>query len=81
VEKFYGFKKYTKLFDYTFDTIENPIKRLLELMTMISKFQKLSYDDLYDLYLLELDTINYNYDHYFSRDYIKNWKSTNNDIW
>lgn len=67
----YGFKLYTKLFDYRFDTIENPIERLLELMTMISKFQKLSYDDLYDLYLLELDTIEYNRDHYFSKSYIK----------
>ena len=71
IEKYYGFKLYTKLFDYRFDTIKNPVERLVELMTMISKFSKLSYDDLYDIYLLELDTINHNYEHYFSGDYIK----------
>lgn len=72
IEKYYGFKLYTKLFDYTFDSIYNPVKRLVELMTMISKFHKLTYDELYDLYLMELDTINYNYDHYYSKEYLKN---------
>ena len=71
IEKYYGFKLYTKLFNYRFDTIKNPVERLVELMTMISKFSKLSYEDLYDIYLLELDAINHNYDHYFSGDYIK----------
>jgi hypothetical protein len=70
VEKYYGFKKYTKLFDYRFDTIQNPIERLLELITMISKFDQLSPAEWHDLYLLELDTVEYNYDHYFSRDYL-----------
>lgn len=65
----FGFKLYTRLFDYKFDEIENPIKRLIELTSMISKFSNLSMFDLYDLYLMELDTINYNYDHYFSNDY------------
>ena len=74
IEKYYGFKLYTKLFDYRFDSIQNPIERLVELITMISKFSKLSYADLYDIYLMELDTINYNYDHYFSGDYIKKLK-------
>ena len=71
IEKYYGFKLYTNLFDYRFDTIQNPIERLVELMTMVSKFSKLSFSDLYDLYLLELDTINFNYDHYFSKNYLK----------
>lgn len=74
VEKFYGFKKYTKIFDYTFDSIENPIARMIELMTMISKFQKLSNFDLHDLYSIEIDAIDYNYDHYFSGDYFKKLK-------
>ena len=38
---------------------------------MISKFSKLSCHDLYDLYLMEQDTVNFNYDHYFSGDYLK----------
>jgi hypothetical protein len=70
VEKYYGFKRYIKLFDYRFDAIQNPVERLVELMTMISKFSVLSSDDWKDLYLLEQDTIEYNYDHYFSKDYL-----------
>ena len=69
VEKYYGFKKYTKLFDYRFDNIENPVERLIELITMISKFEKLTPVEWHDLYLLEQDTIEYNYDHYFSGAY------------
>jgi len=71
LEKYYGFKQYTKLFDYGFDTIQNPVERLVELMTMISKFSVLSSDDWKDLYLLEQDIIEYNYNHYFSGDYLK----------
>jgi hypothetical protein len=71
VEKYYGFKRYTKLFDYSFDSIQNPIKRLVELMSMISKFSILSSDEWQDLYHLEQDTIEYNYNHYFSKDYQK----------
>jgi hypothetical protein len=71
VEKYYGFKKYTKLFDYRFDTIQNPVERLVELMCMISKFSTLSTHDWHDLYLIEQDTVEYNYDHYFSGDYLK----------
>lgn len=74
VEKYYGFKRYTKLFDYQFDNIENPVERLVELMCMISKFSILSSDDWRDLYLIEKDTIEYNYDHYFSRRYLNNLK-------
>ena len=71
VEKYYGFKKYNKLFDYRFDTIQNPVKRLVEMITMISKFSRLSVSDWHDLYLLEQDTIEYNRDHYFSLGYRK----------
>ena len=71
LEKYYGFKRYTRIFDYHFDSIQNPVERLLELMSMISKFQTLSPDDWKDLYLLEQDTIEHNYDHYFSQDYQK----------
>jgi hypothetical protein len=70
LEKYYGFKKYTKLFDYQFDSIKNPILRLVELTTMISKFQNLTIADWHDLYLLEQDTIEYNYHQYFSGNYL-----------
>lgn len=71
LEKYYGFKQYTKLFNYRFDSIENPVERLVELVCMLSKFSMLSIDDWRDLYLLEQDTVEYNYNHYFSRDYLK----------
>ncbi len=71
LEKYYGFKKYDKIFDYEFDLIENPVKRLVKLIEMISKFKNLLFDDWRDLYLMEQDTIEYNYHHYFSGDYLK----------
>lgn len=71
VKKYYGFKQYTQLFDYSFDDIHNPIERLVELMTMISKFSTLSSSDWHDLYLLEQDNIEFNYDHYFGKSYLK----------
>jgi hypothetical protein len=70
LEKYYGFKLYTKLFDYRFDRIQNPVERLVELMSMISKFSKLSVHDWHDLYQMEIDSIEYNYNHYFSRGYL-----------
>jgi hypothetical protein len=71
LERYYGFRKYNRIFDYRFDTIQNPIERLVELMSMISKFSVLSSDDWRDLYEMEIDTIEYNYDWYFSKKYLK----------
>jgi|694.fasta_scaffold00286_44 hypothetical protein len=71
VEKYHGFKRYTKLFDYRFDSIKNPVERLVELITMISKFSHLTPAEWHDLYLIEQDTIEYNYDHYFSNRYLE----------
>ena len=71
VEKYYGFKQYNKLFDYRFDAIQNTVERLVELMTMISKFRMLTPHEWHDLYLIERDTIEYNYEHYRSGDYLK----------
>jgi hypothetical protein len=70
LEKYYGFKKYNNLFDYKFDSITNPIIRLIEILTMLSKFEKLSEFDWHDLYLMEFDTVQYNYNHYFSKKFI-----------
>jgi hypothetical protein len=71
LERYYGFRKYSKIFNYRFDTIQNPVERLVELMSMISKFSVLSTDDWRDLYEMESETVEYNYDHYFSKKYIK----------
>jgi hypothetical protein len=67
----HGFKAYDKIFDYRFDTVENPVERLMCLVEMLTKFEKLSQDDWMDLYRLETDAIEFNYDHYFSKNYIK----------
>lgn len=66
----YGFKLYTVLFNYNFDSIINPIVRLVELMEMLSKFSCLTPDEWHDLYLLEADTIEFNYDWYMSKQYL-----------
>ena len=74
IEKYYGFKRYTKLFDYRFDAIQNPVERLVELITMISKFSHLTPHEWHDLYLLQQEEIEYNYDHYFSKNYLNELK-------
>lgn len=76
IESNYGFKLYCRIFDYSFDNIQNPVKRLIALVSMIQKFGMLSYDDLYDLYLMEKDTIEFNYDHYYTNgymEYLRKW--------
>lgn len=78
LEKYYGFKLYNKLFDYRFDSITNPVERLVELITMVGKFGKLTPSEWHDLYLLEQDTIKFNYDHYFSKNYLTELKNHNN---
>jgi len=70
LEHYYGFKPYSNIFDYRFDTVQNPVERLLELMCMLSKFSCLSYNDWQNLYEMEVDTIEYNYNHYRSKQYL-----------
>jgi len=74
VEEHYGFKMYNKIFNYTFDAIQNPVERLVELIAMLAKFSKLSRSEWHDLYLMECDTIEYNYNHYYSKSYITHMK-------
>ena len=73
-EQYLGFKQYKKLFDYTFDQVNNPVLRLIELMSMLSKFSMLTVSEWQDLYRIEQDTIDYNYDHYHSGRYLENLK-------
>jgi len=77
LENIFGFQKYSKIFNYRFDSIEHPLERLVELMCSISKFSILSPADWHDLYQIESDTIEYNYDHYFSGQYLKNLSKYN----
>ena len=73
-EQYLGFKQYNKLFDYKFDQIDNPIDRLIELTSMLSKFSVLDTDEWKDLYQIEQDTVEYNYNHYYSGRYLENLK-------
>jgi hypothetical protein len=71
LEKYFGFRKFDRIFSYEFDSIQNPVERLVSLMSMLSKFSILDSDDWRDLYEMEIDTIEHNYDHYFSGSWIK----------
>jgi len=75
LQKYYGFKLYDNIFDYSFDSVQNPVKRLVKLIEMLSKFSTLSPVDWRDLYfVLAKETVEYNYYHYVSGDYLKHMK-------
>lgn len=71
LETKFGFRKYNKIFDYRFDQSVNAVDRLIELVSMLAKFSALSKFDWHDLYQMEASTIEHNYHHFFSKDYIK----------
>jgi hypothetical protein len=70
-----GFKRYDTVFDYKFDQISNPVERLIELLSMLFKFSKLSVSDWHDLYLMEFENIEYNYNHFFSKNFVNHYYS------
>jgi hypothetical protein len=71
LEHYYGFRPYADIFDYSFDSVQEPIQRLIALMSMLAKFSVLAPDDWRDLYEMEVDTLEYNYDWYFSGNYLR----------
>ena len=70
----FGFKLFD-IFDYSFDSIQDPVQRLIKLIEMIGKFAHLSKSDWSDLYEMEVDKINYNHDHYHSKKFFECMKS------
>lgn len=80
IEKCYGFKLYRNIFNYEFDLIENPIDRMISLLTMLIKFKDLTTDDWRDLYLLEKDSIDFNHDHYYSGKYLQQLKQFEKEL-
>lgn len=76
----YGFRNYTKIFNYNFDTVENPVDRLIELMSMVQKFANLSPNDWNDLYEMQKDDIEHNHEHYFSNSYIDSIRKYENNL-
>lgn len=71
LETHYGFKPFNRIFDYRFDAITNPVLRCVELLSMLAKFSRLGTADWHDLHDMERDTLEYNYDHYFSGRYLE----------
>jgi len=71
LEKFYGFKKFNIIFDYSFDTIINPVVRLIKILEIIGKFQNLTVHEWHDLYQMEQEILEFNYDWFKSKSYMK----------
>ena len=67
----WGFKRFDRIFDYSFDEIQHPVKRVVAMLSMLSKFSNLSKADWHDIYESERETIEFNYDHYYSKDFMK----------
>jgi len=73
IEKYYGFKLFD-IFDYSFDSINDPLERSVMLLSEINKFARLSIDDWKDLYEMEKEIVEFNYDHYMSKGYLETLK-------
>jgi hypothetical protein len=66
----FGFKLFD-IFDYSFDKILDPVERLVSLTSMLSPFSRLSSQDWQDLQDMEKHTVEYNWHHFVSGDYVK----------
>ena len=66
----WGFRKFS-IFDYSFDKIQHPIKRVVTMLSMLARFSNLTTNEWHDIYEMERETIEFNYDHYYSRNFVK----------
>lgn len=66
----FGFRLYDQVFDYSFDLEPNPVQRLVLLIRQLMMFSSLSHDDWHDLHRLERDNVDFNRQHFLSRDYL-----------
>ena len=76
----FGFKNYDKIFNYEFDIVHNPVERLVKIIGMLSLYSKLKKQDWHDLYLLNHDAIEHNYDHYFSNSHLSSIERYENNF-
>lgn len=67
----FGFRLYNKIFCYDFDYEVNPLDRLMVLLDMVGRYQNFSVHDWHDLYLLQRDEIQFNYQHMISGDFLR----------
>lgn len=68
IRDLYGYRLYDTIFDYKFDSEPNPIIRLYKLLQMLLPFKNLTPHEWHDLYLMELDNINFNIEHFLNGD-------------
>jgi hypothetical protein len=76
IEKYMGFKQY-QTFDYAFDQVRDPLIRLKTITDMLEPFSKLSRYDWHDIYLIEKDTIDHNFDLVKSKRFLDKLQSLN----
>ena len=74
----YGFKLYDGIFDYSFDEVLNPVKRLDTLLNTIRPYSNMTPDEWMDIYKLTKDTREFNKHHFLSGDCYKTIQKFNN---
>lgn len=77
VQATFGYKPYSKIFNHDFDLIENPVIRAAMIIWELNKYANLSKLDWHDLYLIEKDSIEFNYDLLRSGESLKNHHRAN----
>ena len=78
-----GFKLYDEIFDYSFDSEINPVKRWMGVYTQLIKLHTLPADDWIDILFEIKDKIDYNVDHYKSDNFMQeaiNYLKNQNDL-
>jgi hypothetical protein len=70
VEKYWGFRKYS-VFDYTFDSVRDPVDRLVALTSMLEPFSKMKKSQWLEIYQKEKETIDYNFEWARSKKFLK----------
>lgn len=71
IQDVYGFKLFEEIFDYSFDSIKDPILRMVTLLETVKKYQHLTIDEWEDIKEMVKEKLEFNRDHYFSGDYFK----------
>ena len=66
-----GFKLYDEIFDYSFDSETDPVKRWMGVYTQLIKLHTLSADDLIEILIEIKDKLDYNLDHYKSDNFMQ----------
>lgn len=68
--KSYGFKTFDQWWDESYDQIDDPIQRLNAVVKIINDICKLSLNDLQNLLQQMQDTLDYNYNRFYSKEFL-----------